>query len=867
MGFGFDVFHVFLSKYSYTYFCGGTVAGIFFFLYVLDFSYWPAYMNVVKFTLYGIAALALVMASVFASKEFPTAPLGMFFMLVPLYIYVVKKLLYCDTPTPNFLAAMARALFACSIGTFIVWIVWFLQSEEYWDVDTKVKYAARLECEPRVQVSEGGDGSVCLVAYLLWISPFMASIACFVFSMVCFYLAEAMFNHQGRGRKHMGVRAFVYFMLMLILGIWVAAGVAGAGMNLSNVVTIFTFIAMIILGVTVSSTLGWDTVKDNLMKIPFIQAIANTFLSDWVKAIGVCVGVFPFMFYLVVSMANQLIRKHLSIAKAVDTDEEKTFIFTAVTTRQFRKIINWNWTSIWVKIVFLDLIFLCINVGIGKATTLFLSGLNGWLAANIESKAVVCVIFYAVGLTMFLLPPVPGVPVYLAGGVILVNTLAPAPEREGFFPACIITCIVCFFIKLNAIAMQQKCFGEGMSNNLTVKCLVGVNSLTIKAIEKILKKPGLNLDKISILVGGPDWPTSVLTGILKLRLSSMIFGSLPIIFLITPCVFAGAFLLRAGDGSVWAALSTVTLAVAGLTQTIALCAALYYIEQTVQDNREELEAIPKDEEVLRVEEERRIKSQKYVELTHWHKAPKKVPSTMKAILVLSGIATTAACYLVFFSGYLLGEECFAAFEVTDSIDVDLANELHFLGHMNADETYAMYDYRDTSADDATALYVFSKEDALGSRIAGDSHRSLELGDILLATDYSGPGCLKITQLANSSDGSCTTISQLVASAADPNSACAVKEICGGSAVNMVHFWGWISIALMFGGMLLLYIFQKWAGNKVKRERGESTPVAPMWTQKVVPADADVTDADVTDADVTDASGGDGGGGDCPGARS
>ena len=29
-------------------------------------------------------------------------------------------------------------------------------------------------------------------------------------------------------------------------------------------------------------------------------------------------------------------------------------------------------------------------------------------------------IFYAVGLFMFLLPPVPGVPVYFAGGIIVV---------------------------------------------------------------------------------------------------------------------------------------------------------------------------------------------------------------------------------------------------------------------------------------------------------------------------------------------------------------------------------------------------------------------------------------------------------------
>jgi hypothetical protein len=48
-----------------------------------------------------------------------------------------------------------------------------------------------------------------------------------------------------------------------------------------------------------------------------------------------------------------------------------------------------------------------------------------------------------------------------------------------------------------------------------------VNSVTIRAVKKILSKPGMSLEKVYILVGGPDWPTSVLTGILKLKLSQV----------------------------------------------------------------------------------------------------------------------------------------------------------------------------------------------------------------------------------------------------------------------------------------------------------------------------------------------------------
>ena len=50
----------------------------------------------------------------------------------------------------------------------------------------------------------------------------------------------------------------------------------------------------------------------------------------------------------------------------------------------------------------------------------------------------------------------------------------------------------------------------------------------IKAIRLILEEPGLTTAKVSILVGGPDWPTSVLTGILKLPAAGMQIGTLPV---------------------------------------------------------------------------------------------------------------------------------------------------------------------------------------------------------------------------------------------------------------------------------------------------------------------------------------------------
>merc|ERR1719478_585635 len=90
--------------------------------------------------------------------------------------------------------------------------------------------------------------------------------------------------------------------------------------------------------------------------------------------------------------------------------------------------------------------------------------------------------------------------------------------------------------------MQQKLIGEGFGRYLYIQQLVGVHTTTIRAIEKILRKPGLGIRKVVILIGGPDWPTSVLTGILRLSLPQMLLGTLPVICIQVPCVLAGASL-------------------------------------------------------------------------------------------------------------------------------------------------------------------------------------------------------------------------------------------------------------------------------------------------------------------------------------
>ena len=97
--------------------------------------------------------------------------------------------------------------------------------------------------------------------------------------------------------------------------------------------------------------------------------------------------------------------------------------------------------------------------------------------------------------------------------------------------------IVALAIKLLACSLQQKLIGENMRRSVAVRKFVGINSPFMKVMRSphispylpnlpispspfmkvmslLLRERGMSLAKVAILVGGPDWPTSVTVGIL-----------------------------------------------------------------------------------------------------------------------------------------------------------------------------------------------------------------------------------------------------------------------------------------------------------------------------------------------------------------
>jgi len=192
------------------------------------------------------------------------------------------------------------------------------------------------------------------------------------------------------------------------------------------------------------------------------------------------------------------------------------------------------------------MLYWTMSIGVAKLTYVFLSWLNEQLLKM--DLILVLIIFFTTGLTMFLLPPVPGIPVYILSGILIAARTRNMAEIGGFWGGVLIATMESFVLKLMAVAGQYM-IGLYLGKSVKVQQLIAVDKVITRSIEKILQTRGLNLPKVSVLVGGPDWPTSVLTGILDLPLCSMLYGTLPVVFLIAPCCISGGFLLRAAEES------------------------------------------------------------------------------------------------------------------------------------------------------------------------------------------------------------------------------------------------------------------------------------------------------------------------------
>lgn len=600
-----------------------------------------------------------------------------------------------------------------AIGTTIGWTIWTLVDiENEWNLGVGLNEAEKSGCEanfddyPDCDIGGGktcftfdpdlnrldfdlcDDGEVCQQVFencynpfIIWIGPFLASVGLLCLSFIASFL-------RGEGSPEIEAKRFAKVFVLLLFSMWVGVSLSGAGSGATPTISALIASLFIAAGIIINIAFNSEEKRERMDTIS--QQIMEKYggLMNIFRGLLVVTCTPIFAIYLFISFIIQRIRSfafHCYSTPPDNTSSLRNIIGVGWLTIEGRRILrtiqSWETTKVFTCAIYWGMAFMILNVIVAQYTILFLS----WLIQVTQemSIALVTVILVSVGLTMFLLPPISGVPIYLTLGIVIIPVARP---YFGIFWSIGYAMLVSLLLKLLACTLQQKLIGGMLSGSVTVRKFCAVNSNIMRSAKLVLKQPGFGLAKVCILVGCPDWPTSVLCGIMGLRLIPILVGTLPIVFLIFPTLLTGSFLYMT-DAKIegteelefpWAGtMAAVFFVITGIVQFGSMIVAAYFVEQVMEEKKNELDAIPIDEEVRVLDEQTEQHRKTFEELTIW----KELPFAAQATLCTSLTCMIICCYLV----TLFPSECFRDYQLTYTIETHLDGDwttlVKFLGNV------------------------------------------------------------------------------------------------------------------------------------------------------------------------------------------
>ncbi len=701
MGFGKRTFYFLANNFSnLVYPIAGGLCVFAFLLYLFDIQHWSseAGSNLRTF-FYTILMSGIFLVVLFMAGEHPYGPTTLFIIFMPFYLAGIRYVFYRHKSAKIFINWSSGPLFFISVITMVAWVTWTLVDERNeWNLGIALNEAEESGCVANFidypncedddgmacfQFDEGlnslnfgncEDGETCKMVYadcyntfILWVGPFLASLGALFLSFLASFMRDD-------GSPEQEASKFVRVWVLLLFAVWVTASLAGAGTGLSTTLTSLVLASFIAAGIFISMIYDLEERREKTQKVKERLAEKYGGWADVFRGVLIVTCTPVFIIYLAVSFLVQRVRvmTFKCYSKPPNTTDSLRNItgehwLTIEGRRIIRNFQSWDTTKVFTYAIYIGLLFMIMNVIVAQYTLVFLSWLIEWTSEM--NLGVVTAILVGVGMTMFLLPPVPGVPIYLTLGIVIIPV---GREIMGIFWSICFAMGVSLALKLLACTLQQKLIGGLLQNSVAVRQFVGVNSNVIRAMKLVLREPGLGIPKVAILIGGPDWPTSVLCGIMGLRLLPVLVGTLPIVFLILPTLLTGSFLYMAdvrdevtGEHEFpWAGtLAAVFGALTAIVQFGSMVVAAFYLERVIDEKEEELDLIPIDEEVKRADERDEEHKKAYSDISQWE----ILPSWARFVLSLSLSCMIICCYMV----QLFASYCFRDFELTDSIETSL----------------------------------------------------------------------------------------------------------------------------------------------------------------------------------------------------
>ena len=112
---------------------------------------------------------------------------------------------------------------------------------------------------------------------------------------------------------------------------------------------LFSFAGMGLLAAMTISSIGWGSIKGDLMKVPLLASMSKAGSSDWLKAMAMFLFI-PYGMFLCLSAVNQFFRVHLTPCAKRVTSKERKRCLTTIAHKQWVAVRNWPFTGIFMKV-------------------------------------------------------------------------------------------------------------------------------------------------------------------------------------------------------------------------------------------------------------------------------------------------------------------------------------------------------------------------------------------------------------------------------------------------------------------------------------------------------------------------------------
>jgi len=523
----------------------------------------------------------------------------------PIMLFRLRMSRFWNIARSNFYMAVAVVMLSLSLLALVLWGIWLVFTDyceaplEYWSEGTRrqlaqdtpeiYRYAyakrplsyerdcaggkASEEAKEQLDIKKTCDRIATLQQHV-WGAPLTAIIWNFVVASFCLLQARLDLDKDSDVIKL--VRQFLSMVMFSTVGIYASVSyINGTATGLAQSLLVFLVVMLIGLLIFIRCEVRPKVLHRLSTTSVLAKYASKAYGSDLAKALTVFVWGSCVPLFLLLDLVRQCARKARGTATI-------TGHLTELGEKVVAEMRKWNWNGVFCLVCTIGAICVMLILG-SKCTFVFFAWLNAALR-HVEMGPVVTIAF-SVGIVMFMLPPVPGSAVYVFTGIVVGSH---AGRSLGLLVAVTLASLVALAAKLAGSAGQYM-IGHFLGKDVRVQKLIGVDTAPTRAVELILKTRGWTMGKVAILVGGPDWPTSVTCGILQMNLPQMLLGTLPVYPVsVFPQTLVGALLTHDSDDPNLRTLSTMSTAGAAFAQAAASLIATYKITQMLETHGQQL---------------------------------------------------------------------------------------------------------------------------------------------------------------------------------------------------------------------------------------------------------------------------------------